>query len=320
MISTSGSSGSKTSNDGPVTVPIPMQIVPRPFGQVLGDALNRIGGIWKPLASTALIVFIPVGILTLIAFQMTGAIDFLELVFNDPGALNNLPRDVFLEVSQPFIRAVVIAVALQSIATLFVYLTVHHVVASDISGKPVSGSVARRQAWGRMGVGLVAGLIGLVGVVVIIGIGLVIWLVPFALVGTPNATSRWVAVVLFLAFVGPGMWLLISFSMTTSVIAIERIGPIRALSRSLSLVKGRWWPTLGFLLMVGLLGSVAIQLIQLVAIPLSVVGELGSGVSVLSALGIGAQGLIVAGIGALYTAWYIDLRARQETLLSENLR
>ncbi|MEE8488843.1 MAG: hypothetical protein V3S43_00800, partial [Acidimicrobiia bacterium] len=267
-----------------------MQIVPRPFGQVLGDALNRIGGIWKPLASTALIVFIPVGILTFIAFQMTGAIDFLELVFNDPGALNNLPRDVFLELSQPFIRAVVIVVALQSIATLFVYLTVHHVVASDISGKPVSGSVARRKAWGRMGVGLVAGLIGLVGVVVIIGIGLVIWLVPFALVGTPNATSRWVAVVLFLAFVGPGMWLLISFSMTTSVIAIERIGPIRALSRSLSLVKGRWWPTLGFLLMVGLLGSVAIQLIQLVAIPLSVVGELGSGVSVLSALGIGAQG------------------------------
>jgi hypothetical protein len=50
-----------------------------------------------------------------------------------------------------------------------------------------------------------------------------------------------------------------------------------------------------------------------------VVGELGSGVSVLSALGIGAQGLIVAGIGAMYTAWYIDLRARQEELLSEDL-
>ena len=296
-----------------------MQIVPRPFGQILGDALSRLGGTWKPLASTALIVFIPVGILTLLAFQMTGAVDFLELVFNDPEALNNLPPDVFLEISQPFIRAVVIGVALQSIATLFVYLTVHHVIASDISGTPVSGSAARRHAWGRMWVGLVAGLIGFVVVGVIIGIGLAIWVVPFALVGTPTATSRWVAVVLFLALVGPGIWLLISFSMMTSVIAIERTGPIRALSRSLSLVKGRWWPTLGFLLMVGLLGSVAIQLIQLVAIPLSVVGDLGTGVSVVSALGVGAQGLIVAGIGAMYTAWYIDLRARQEELLNENL-
>ena len=296
-----------------------MQIVPRPFGQILGDALSRLGGTWKPLASTALIVFIPVGILTLLAFQMTGAVDFLELVFNDPEALNNLPPDVFFEISQPFIRAVVIGVALQSIATLFVYLTVHHVIASDISGKPVSGSAARRHAWGRMWVGLVAGLIGFVVVGVIIGIGLAIWVVPFALVGTPTATSRWVAVVLFLALVGPGIWLLISFSMMTSVIAIERTGPIRALSRSLSLVKGRWWPTLGFLLMVGLLGSVAIQLIQLVALPLSVVGDLGTGVSVVSALGIGAQGLIVAGIGAMYTAWYIDLRARQEELLNENL-
>lgn len=229
------------------------------------------------------------------------------------------PPDVFLEISQPFIRAVVIGVALQSIATLFVYLTVHHVIASDISGKPVSGSAARRHALGRMWVGLVAGLIGFVVVGVIIGIGLAIWVVPFALVGTPTATSRWVAVVLFLALVGPGIWLLISFSMMTSVIAIERTGPIRALSRSLSLVKGRWWPTLGFLLMVGLLGSVAIQLIQLVALPLSVVGDLGTGVSVVSALGIGAQGLIVAGIGAMYTAWYIDLRARQEELLNENL-
>jgi hypothetical protein len=296
-----------------------MQIVPRPFGQILAESISRMGRTWKPLASTALLVFIPFGILTLLAFQMTGAIDFLELVFNDPGALNNLPPDVFFEVSQPFIRAILIAVALQMIATLFVYLTVHHVVASDMSGNPVSGPVARRHALRLMGVGLVSGLVALIVIGVIIGIGLAIWLVPFALVGTPNATSSLVAVLLFLAFVGPGIWLLISFSMTSSVIAIERSGPIRALSRSLSLVKGRWWPTLGFLLMVGLLGSVAIQLIQLVAIPLSVVGDLGTGISLVSALGIGAQGLIVAGIGAMYTSWYIDLRARQEELLSEDL-
>jgi hypothetical protein len=297
-----------------------MQIVPRQFGQVLGDALNSLARTWKPLASTALFVFIPVGVLTFLAFRMTGAIDFLELVFDDPAALNNLPPDVFLEVSQPFIRAVAIAVVLQSVATLFVYLAVHHIVASDMSGRSVSGRAATRYALGRMAVGFVAALVALIVIGAIMGLGLAIWLVPFALVGTPNATSSLLAVVLLLAFVGPGIWVLISFSMTTAVIAIEKAGPIQALLRSISLVKGRWWPTLGFLLLVGLLGSVAIQLIQLVAIPLSVVGDLGSGVSLVSALGIGAQGLIVAAIGAMYTVWYVDLRARREELLSEDLR
>lgn len=320
MISTSGSSGKTVSNRSPVTVPIPMQITPRSFGQVLGDAVTSLARTWKPLASTALIVFIPVGVLTLLTFQMTGAIDFLELVFNDPAALNTLPPEVFLEVSQPFIRAIAIAIALQSIAALFVYLTVHHVVASDLSGEPVSGAAARRHAFRHMGVGLVAGLIGFFVIAATLGLGLAIWLVPFAIVGTPNATGSLLAIVLLLAFIGPGVWLLVSFSMTTSVIAIEGRGPIRSLTRSLSLVKGRWWPTLGFLLIVGLLGAVAIQLIQLVAIPVSMVGDLGTGVSLISALGIGAQGLIIAGIGAIYTAWYVDLRSRQEELLSEDLR
>ena len=297
-----------------------MEIVPRPFGQVLGDAINRYGRIWKPLTSTALIVYIPLGVLTLLIFQMTGANDFLELAITDPEALSNLPTEVFLEVSQPFILAIMIVVGLGSIAALFVYLAVHSVVVSDISQDPISGAVARRHAWGRMGSGLIAGFIGLIVIGLIFAIGLTIWIIPLAVVGTPNATSTLLAVVLLLALVGPGVWLLISFSMTTSVIAIERAGPIRALSRSHNLVKGRWWPTLGFLLMVGLLGSVAIQLIQLVAIPLSAVGELASGVSYLVlALGVGSQGLIVAGIAAMYTAWYIDLRARQQELLSEDL-
>jgi hypothetical protein len=309
----------RSPQEGPVTVQLPMQIVPRPFGQVLGNAINSLGRTWRALGSTALMVFIPVGVLTILIFQRTGAADFLELVFNDPAALSTLPPDVFLEVSQPFMQAVAIAVALQTIAALFVYLTAHHVVASEIAGNQVSGPAARRHALSRMGIGVIAALLGLVVVGVLIGIGLAVWLVPFAVVGTPNTTSSLLALVLLLAFVGPGIWLLISLSMTSAVIAIEKKGPIASLARSFGLVKGRWWPTLGFLLMVGLLGSVAIQLIQLVAIPLTVVGNLGTGVILASAIGIGAQGLIVAGIGAMYTAWYIDLRARHGDLLSEDL-
>jgi hypothetical protein len=138
-------------------------------------------------------------------------------------------------------------------------------------------------------------------------------------VGTPNAASVLVAGLLFFALLGPGVWLLVALSMLTSIVAIERRGLLGSLRRSMHLVKGRWWSTLGFLMLVGLLGFTATQLIQLVAIPLASIASVGPGVSIASMLGVVAQGLIVAAIGSMYTAWYIDLRARLEELTTENL-
>jgi len=34
---------------------------------------------------------------------------------------------------------------------------------------------------------------------------------------------------------------------------------------------------------------------------------------------VAAQGLLVAAIAAMYTHWYVDLRARRETLSTESL-
>jgi hypothetical protein len=80
----------------------------------------------------------------------------------------------------------------------------------------------------------------------------------------------------------------------------------------MALVRGRWWPTVGFLILVGLLGSVAAQLVQLIALP--IVGAAGVGI----AAGLGfvvlivAQGVVVAAIAVMITLWYFDLRARKE--------
>jgi hypothetical protein len=100
--------------------------------------------------------------------------------------------------------------------------------------------------------------------------------------------------------------------MLTAVIALEEAGPVDALRRSMTLVRGRWWPTVGFLIVVGLLGSVAAQLVQLIALP--IIGAAGAGL----ATGLGfvvlvvAQGLVVAAIAVMVTIWYFDLRARKE--------
>jgi hypothetical protein len=138
-------------------------------------------------------------------------------------------------------------------------------------------------------------------------------------VGTPNSTSVLVAILLLPVLLGPGIWVGVAVSMTTSAVAIEEVGPVTAIRRSMQLVRGRWWPTAGFLALVGLLGGIAIQLIQLVALPLAGVSGGSTGLTIASALGVLAQGLLVAAIAAMYTYWYIDLRARREGLSTEIL-
>lgn len=296
-----------------------MKVLPRPFGAVLGDAMNSLGRIWRPLLTTSLIVFIPIGILTLIAFNATGALDFLDVVINRPESLETIDRSELFDLAEPFLWAVGIAIALQSIASVYLYLASHHLVAAEVSGALISGPTARREAAASFGRGLMAALIVFVIILILFGIGLSIWLIPFVVVGTPNAASVLIALVLLVAVAAPSIWLSVSFSMVTSVVAIDELGPIESLTRSFRLVRPRWWPTLGYLLLVGLIGSVAAQLIQILAIPLAVIGDPASGFTLASLFGVAFQGVLVAGIAAMYTQWYIDLRARAEDLATEQL-
>lgn len=297
-----------------------MRVQPRQFGALLGDAINGLARVWQPLLSTALIVFIPLGVLTLIVFNMAGALDFLDVVINDPTSLETISQEEFLELAGPFFWAAGIAVAIQAIASVYVYLAAHLIVAANLAGEPMSGPRARREAAARFVTGLIAALIVFVAIAVLFGAGLTIWLIPFVVVGTPNAASVLVALVLLVAVAAPAIWLSVSFSMVTSIVAIEDRGPISSLRRSFNLVRARWWPTLGYILLVGLLGSIAAQLIQVLAVPLTVVGDATSGFTLASLFGVVFQGILIAAIAAMYTVWYVDLRARSEDLNTDDLR
>lgn len=282
--------------------------------------MSSLARAWRPILSTALLVFIPLGLLTLGIFKYTGGLDFLDTVMSDPASLETISRDELFDLVAPFLRAVVYAFAVQAVGSLFVYLASHRIIAADVAGRPISGPEARREAGARFVTGLTAGAIVFVSIGLLFAIGLGIWLIPFVVVGTPTAASTLVALVLLVAVAAPAVFLAVSFSMVTSVIAIEDRGPVSALRRSFKLVKRRWWPTLGYLLLVGLLGSVAAQLIQVLAIPLSAVGGATSGLAIASVLGVVFQGLLIAGIAAMYTVWYVDLRSRAEELSAADLR
>lgn len=296
-----------------------MVITPRPFGQVLSDAMNSLTRTWRALLIPALAVSIPVSIATVVVFRLTGGGEFLDTIVNNPEALQRLPRDVFWELARPFYIAVGISTVLQLISGVFVALASHRAVASDLAGKTLTGGQVSILALRRYARGLVAVLLITLTVAVLVGLGTAMWLAPILAVGTPNTTSVLVALILFVVLMGPGTWAAVSVSMSTSVIAVEDTGALAAIRRSMRLVRRRWWPTLGFLLLVGLLGGIAIQLIQLIALPLAAVGGGSSALTIASALGVLTQGLLVAAISAMYTHWYVDLRSRRETVATTDL-
>lgn len=296
-----------------------MQVVPRPLGQVLGDSVSTLGRTWRSLAPPALLVFIPAGLATLLVFRQTGAVDLFDLILNEPTFLQTLPPEAVIDFLLPFYQATVLVTLINTLAAVFVFLVCHRVVAADVASgttPPSPHGHAARKAPAAFVAWLLAALIG--GFLLVVGFS--IWLIPASLVGAPNVTSTLIAGFLLPVLLGPAVWVWVATSMVTPAIALEGLGPLAGLRRSIFLVKGRWWPTLGYLLLVGGFGLIALQLIQMVAIPLMALGGVGMAVNFAAAVGILAQGLIVAGIGAMLTWWYLDLRARKETLLSEDLR
>lgn len=296
-----------------------MVITPRPFGQVLSDAVNSLGRIWRVVLLPALAVSIPVSIATAVVFRVTGGSSFLHLIVNHPERLAEMPDDLFWQFARPFYLALAIVTVLQLLGGVFVALASHSAVSADLRGEAIDGGRLSRLALSQYLVGLGSTLLIVLTVAVLIGLGATVWLMPAVTVGTPNLGSLFVALFLLIALLGPGVWAAVSMSMTTSAIAVEGFGVLGSIRRSMRLVRGRWWATAGFLLLVGLFGGIAIQLIQLVALPLTAVGEGGGALTIASVLGVFTQGLLVAAIAAMYTHWYVDLRARRESLTTSDL-
>ena len=282
------------------------------MSQVLADAMGSLVNTWRALALPALAVSVPVGLLTVALFRATGGGEFLDVLVNRPETFRTLPEEVFDELARPFYVATLAAMVVQVAAFIFVAMASHVTVAAEVAGEHLTGAQASRRAGRRYPVGLAAGLIGVIVVAGLLIAGLTLWLAPARAVGTPNAASELVAALLLVVSVGPGVWVGVALSMTTPAAAVESTGILGAMRRSRQLVRGRWWATAGFLCLVGLLGGIAIQLIQLIALPLASAGGGTTLLVIVSALGILAQGLLVAAIAAMCTHWYLDLRSRRD--------
>jgi hypothetical protein len=119
----------------------------------------------------------------------------------------------------------------------------------------------------------------------------------------------------FVLLVIPGIWLYAAWGVATPALIVERLGPFRALGRSLRLVKGRWWASAGVLLISFLMTAILTSIVSgiLTAIALSSSNPSVTFAVLISLLSGVASGLIVQPFQAtVTTVLYYDLRVRHE--------
>ncbi|MFP4554262.1 MAG: hypothetical protein ACLFRT_10440 [Actinomycetota bacterium] len=295
-----------------------MEIPPRKFGDALNEWFRSLGRNWKPLLLSSLVVHVPIGVVVTLAFWLFGATDAFAL-YLDSETLETMSDAEIIETLAPFLWAMGVWMVLQMLGAVFVYVASARTVAGDMSGTGFSWFEVSRFAWRKTLVAAASILLVVLGAVVLAGVATAIgWSVISAGGATfftvfVTATAGLTALVIL-------VWLGVSVTFGSQVIAIEDTGPASALARSFSLVQRRWWVTLGYVLVTALIVSAASQIISIGLVPLLLIG---TAVPAVLGIAFGAsavlQGPLLAVIAAAYAIWYVDLRARKEPLLADQL-
>lgn len=118
--------------------------------------------------------------------------------------------------------------------------------------------------------------------------------------------------VALVALVVPGVFLMPLFVMTAPAIAIEELGPIAGIRRSVRLASRRYWPTMGIALLSGILSYFLNQVLGLIPNSVALFIGLRWGWILVAAGGVLQAFVTVPLITIVATLIYLDARIRQE--------
>ncbi len=203
------------------------------------------------------------------------------------------------------------------------------IVSRSVLGRPVDLSEVWREARPRM-----LPMLGLLVALILVAAGIAVVCLGPGLLVLLAGSSAGGAVLLCLgvpAMIVVMAWLLVSFSLATPALMLEKQGIRDSLARSFKLVRGSWWRVLGVLLLSGLFTGIVSALVQApflaVADSMSGAGATGSsGILTMAYTGSASATLLLcvgsiigstialpvsAGITSLL---YIDRRIRTEGL------
>ena len=113
----------------------------------------------------------------------------------------------------------------------------------------------------------------------------------------------------------PGIYLAVSFTVAVPVLLSEGLTGGKALGRSRALIKGRWWRTLGLIVLGGLLTGVVTSILSALVVGVAFEGASANtvlGFTVSTVATTAAKALTTPFTAAYVTVLYFDLRVRRE--------
>ena len=253
---------------------------PLSVGEILDAGIKVFTRHWKPLASIVAIVTGPVYVVyvLLLASIDDELLDF-STTFSTSGTNDT-------DASTTVIVGFALSYLLLFITILLAFVACFKAVSDAWLGSTPSISRSLRFALRRS---FSAGVTGVVaGVVVMLG---------------------------FIACLLPGIWIAVAWCLCLPALLFERIGPLKALGRSFSLIKHRWWASFVLVLVGNLLVSIIGGVIQLglVGIADAVSSDNTIVLAIAQMIGSTASAAVTYPyLAAVLTILYFDQRVRKE--------
>lgn len=269
---------------------IPMH--PLSLGDVLDTAFKLFRATAATVAVTVAVVYGPLSLLT----SLPGA----TLTFEDPA-------DPFAGMSGTSVVIAGLAMLVTTLVGPLVTAAVTVVAIQRERGAPVTWQEAYRTAGSRyptiLGATLLLFLVSVAAAIVVA--------VPGFAIGAANVgLGVLVAVLLLLPVL---VAIVVLFYLIVPVILLEDVGAWEAVRRSATLVRRRFWPILGTVLVAGLLIGIVATIVSLVFTAASAIA--GPAAFVLQALGSTASSLVSVPLTAnVALLLYLDARIRSEGL------
>jgi hypothetical protein len=261
------------------TGPVRPRLRPLSVGETLDVSIKICVAHWKTLLLAVLVIVVPVEIVSTIvsADSTTSSFDFSSTSSDSATqSVDDLNQEL---------GGLAISTLLRIIAVLLVSAACFRIIAQAYLGERTDWRSSLGYALKRSGPLLWLGLL--------YGLG--------------------VAAGLVLLFFG-AVWLYYAFAFAIPVLFVENLRGRKALGRSFSLVKGRWWRTFAVLSLGFLLGSFVSSIVQAIFV-VGIIADSSNDALVLTLSAIaGIVGLAISTPfqAALVTVAYFDLRVRKE--------
>jgi hypothetical protein len=277
---------------------------PLQTGDILGGTFKAIR--YAPLTTFGLTLFV------LLIAELFGALGGLFLDRQLGGWIDPFGDEDFSDLSL-FSSATVIALALTGLTSIVVAVGVMWVVAQAVRARRVTLQQTLRHMGRRLWPAL--------GLSALFGLGALALIAPVvALISVGNSSSGsgsiGLAILLGLGELVLAVWVSTKLMLAPSVVAIEEVGPIRAIRRSWALTTGGFWRILAIYVLASFIISLASGTVSQVfsfAAMLLAMSQPGIGLTIASlASSLVSQVLTLPLSCSVLTLLYVDARIRRE--------